>query len=889
MVCEEAHKSWRRRPRQRVGKLRTSSLSKRTPYLTRQLSMRVLDTQGSRGPPFWFGIGVRYLIIIDDLWDTCTWDIIKGTLPDGNNCSRILTTTEIEDLAMESCSYDSNYIFKMKPLGEDDSRKLFFSTVFGFLSNCPPDVSEVSYDIVRKCGGLPLAVVTIASLLATQLEKQDQWDYINSTLGYNLMANPNLEGMKQILNLCYNNFPQHLKACMLYVSKYKADNIIWKDDLVNQWIAEGFIYSVEGHDKEEISRAYFNELVGKKFIQPVHINDNGEVLSGVVHHMVLNLITYMSIEENFIIAIDHSQATTRLADKVRRLSIHFGNVEDATPPTNMRLSQVRTLSFWGALNCVSFIMGFQLLKVLILHFWGDEDSISFDVTKISELVRLTYLKITSNVTLKLPTHMQGLQYLETIKIDGKIGAVPSDIIHLPRLLQLSLPAKTNLPNGIAQLSTLRTLGYFYLTYNTTENLRSLGELTNLRDLQLTYSEINSNNMKNNMQYLGSILGKLCNLKSITLSSAGCPYQNTLHINSDTSTRISVHGWSSMSSPPALLERLELLPCVCIFSSLPNWIGQLANLCILKIGIREVTRNDFDVLGGLLCLTVLSLYVHTKPEERIVFDDARFITLKYLKFRYNGAWIKFEAGAMPNLRKLKLGFDVHRPDQHDTIPVGIEHLSRLEEISAKIMVACTADDLCRRYAKSALTDAIRMHPGHPTAIIRCVDGTFVTKDNNNVETREEEQMTLQKQHYIVKKGLIEKPVVPQKDPGERAHKSIETSFRGDYDGGNYSYRKLDGGGSTTIMCGGVYGSWWNFPSKQEDSGTMPVHIQKDEVRVIHDNSPPGLSSSQDESEAGEGRKSEDKGSRSGSSGGGFFGPAFHAVGGYIDRKLGLDRD
>uniref|UniRef100_A0A0D9Y0J8 Uncharacterized protein n=1 Tax=Leersia perrieri TaxID=77586 RepID=A0A0D9Y0J8_9ORYZ len=59
MVREEVHKSWRRRPRRRVGKLRTSSLSKRTPYLAHQLSMRVLDTQGSGGPPFRFGTGVR--------------------------------------------------------------------------------------------------------------------------------------------------------------------------------------------------------------------------------------------------------------------------------------------------------------------------------------------------------------------------------------------------------------------------------------------------------------------------------------------------------------------------------------------------------------------------------------------------------------------------------------------------------------------------------------------------------------------------------------------------------------------------------------------------------------------------------------------------------------
>nr|XP_015616919.1 disease resistance protein RGA5-like isoform X2 [Oryza sativa Japonica Group] len=715
----------------------------------------------------------RFLIVIDDLWATSTWDIIKCALPEGNKSSRILTTTEIEDLALQSCSYDLKFIFKMIPFGEDDSRKLLFSIVFGSHSKCPPEVSETLYDIVRKCGGLPLAIVTVASLLASQLDKLEQWDYINKSLGYSLMANPTLEGMKQLLNLCYNNLPQHLKACMLYLSMYQGDHIIWKDDLVNQWIAEGFICATEEHDKEEISRGYFDELVGRKIIQPVHIDDSGEVLSCVVHHIVLNFVTYKSIEENFIIAIDHSQATIRFADKVRRLSIHFNNVEDAPPPTNMRLFQVRTIAFFGVLKYMPFIMEFRLIKVLFLHFLGDEDSTGIvDLTKISELVRLRYLKVTSNATVKLPTRLQGLPYLETLKIDGKISEVPTDI-YLPGLLHLTLPAKTNLPSGIVHMTSLRTIEYFDLSCNSAENLWSLGELSNLRDLQLTYSEIHSDNLKDNMKYLGSILGKLRNLTSITLSPPGSSCPDTLHIDRDTKTRINVDGWSSVSSPPALLQRFELLPCVCIFSNLPNWIGQLGNLCILKIGIREVTSNNIDVLGVLPELTVLSLYVHTKPAERIVFDNAGFSILRYFKFICSVAWMKFEVGAMPSLRKLKLGFDVHRADQHDIIPVGIEHLSGLEEISAKIRVASTAHDHCRRFAESALTNAIRMHPGRPSVNIRCVDWTFDGMDVSNAGTREGECRILKKQQNIVKESSTEKSAVLEKDRGDGANKSDES--------------------------------------------------------------------------------------------------------------------
>ncbi|CAN6352241.1 unnamed protein product [Urochloa humidicola] len=290
----------------------------------------------------------RYLIIVEDLCATSTWDIVKRALPDSNCCSRILTTTEIEDLALHSCDHDPKHVYKMQPLGEDNSRKLFFSSVFGPQEECPPELREISHDVIRKCGGLPLAIVTVAGILSCQPGIQDRWDYVNKAIGYSLLTNPTLEGMKQVLDLSYNNLPQHLKACILYTGLYEEDIIIWKDDLVNQWIAEGFIQATEGQDKKESARSFFDRLISGKLILPVDINRNGEVLSCTVHHMVLNLvIRSKSIEENFVTAIHHSQASTTLADMVRRLSLQFGNAEDAMPPTNMRLSHVRTLAFWG--------------------------------------------------------------------------------------------------------------------------------------------------------------------------------------------------------------------------------------------------------------------------------------------------------------------------------------------------------------------------------------------------------------------------------------------------------------------------------------------------------------------------------------------------------------
>ncbi|XP_044984278.1 disease resistance protein RGA5-like isoform X1 [Hordeum vulgare subsp. vulgare] len=692
----------------------------------------------------------RYLIVIDDAWATQTWDIINRALPDANLCSGILITTEINDVALKCCGYDSKYVLTMKPLIDDDSSKLFFSTAYGPQLECPPELGELSKSIIRKCAGLPLAIVAVASLLS-RMNKPEQWNYVNKSLGYGLRANP-LEGMKQVLNLSYNNLPEHMKACVMYLGIYQENYIIPKDDLVKQWIAEGFIHATEEKDKEEISRNYFNELISSRMILPVHINDNDDVLSCSVHYMVLDFVSHKSTEENFVTPIDHCQTTARLADKVRRLSLHFGNAE-ATPPANMSLSQVRTLAFFGVFKCLPTIVEFGLLQVLILHLWGDDESISFDLTRISELFRLRYLHVTSNVTLEVQqTQIRGLQYLETLKIDSRVSAVLSDIVHLPSLLHLSLPVGTNLPNGIGQMTSLCTLGYFDLCANSVENVHSLGELKSLWDLRLTCSTVHSCHLKSKIDSVGSILAKLSNLRSLTLKPS------SILDAGPSSICISCDELSIVSPPPSFLRRFEWSPSICTFSSLPKWIRHLDKLCILKIGITELAWEDVDVLRGLPALTVLSLYVRAKPVERIVFNKTGFSVLKYFKFWCSVPWLEFEVDAMPNLRKLKLGFDANGADEHG--PVGIEHLSSLKEISVKIGGVST-DDPDRRAAESVLSHAINMHPTRPIFNIQCVDGMFTSKDDKN------SGVELQKQYKIMDEDSVEQRVVFQMGSSEDA--------------------------------------------------------------------------------------------------------------------------
>jgi hypothetical protein len=255
--------------------------------------------------------------------------------------------------------------FKIEPLNDGDSKKLFFNAVFGSEGEggCPKEFQVVADGIIRKCGGLPLLTLYIASLLLPNKPNPaiQQWEKVESSLPSTLRTNPTSQA--NALILAYNELPLHLKTCLLYFSMYPEGCTIWKDDLVKQWVAESF-------SAGDIELGYFDELVRRGMIQSVDTNYHGEVLSCTVNHMVLDLIRYKSMEDNFVITLNYLESTLGLPDKARRLSVQFGGAKGAKIPESIGMSQVRSLLFCGFSGCVPSILYCGLLRVLILHITG---------------------------------------------------------------------------------------------------------------------------------------------------------------------------------------------------------------------------------------------------------------------------------------------------------------------------------------------------------------------------------------------------------------------------------------------------------------------------------------------------------------------------------------
>jgi len=238
-----------------------------------------------------------------------------------------------------------------------------------------------------------------------------------------------------------------------------------------------------------------------------------------------------------------------------------------------------------------------------------------------------------------------------------------------------------------------------------EDIKGLSQLTDLKELDLSFSFRRYLYLMLECAYaLVSSIGMLRDLKLLVLACG---------IKSDGSDS----PLYTLQDPPPYLEVLDLRYWK--LNRVPRWIGELCFLRILSLHLLQLSSFDVCVLGELPSLVKANFHGLYVSQDKVVVSTALFPVLEDVTFwSYEQdvtAYLSFEAGAMPKLQRLTLGFAWK--EWMGASPVGMECLPCLQEIKVHPRSTSAESSKNRKDVhadvESAFKSAATLHPRHPS--------------------------------------------------------------------------------------------------------------------------------------------------------------------------------
>uniref|UniRef100_A0ACD5WD11 Uncharacterized protein n=1 Tax=Avena sativa TaxID=4498 RepID=A0ACD5WD11_AVESA len=636
-------------------------------------------------------VNKRYFIVIDDIWDTETWGIIRCAFMDSDCGSRIITTTRIFEVAQKAGD-----VYRIKPLSRKKSEELFYTRLSGDKNKCHYDQQvELSEKILRKCGGVPLAIIAIASLLASK--PMDDWSKVYNSIGFGSGHNKDVENMRKILLYSYYDMPSYLRTCLLHLSIHAEDAYIYKVDTIWKWMAEGFVHEEPDMGSFEVGKRYFDELINRSMIRPYQFKSHGPAIGCYVHDMVLDMICSLSKEENFVSILGSDEKHTSLQGNVRRLAIQSGVIDKDGPLASTRTQQLR---LFNATSCVIGVMppleNFQALRVLDLYECTYLDGHSCNLEHLGKLLQLRYLGLCGTPITKLPGEIGDLKFLQTLNIIAtRIRELPLGVSLLRQLrcLRMCL-CPVRVPEWIGNLTSLEHLAVDNVGQSP-NFVKELGKLTELRRLIINIGELGADSWK-----CKAFVESLDKLQKIQL----------LHISSREEANLDTH------VPSRQLRDLTLSTSS---PRLPAWINTslVPNLTYLSVTLKAVTAQDVVILGMLPELLTMELLVNTSKGGYSSPCECSEGAFPKLKHSDTPAPLLALKGAMPSVESVC--FEVYvrslKDSNFDFDFSSLGNLPLLEK--ATVDVVCTGATVREvEEAEAAVRRAVQVHPNRPFLVL-----------------------------------------------------------------------------------------------------------------------------------------------------------------------------
>ncbi|KAA3476404.1 disease resistance protein RGA2-like [Gossypium australe] len=532
-------------------------------------------------------VGKRFLLVLDDVWNEYDdkWDRLKQALQCGRKGSAVMVTTRLEKVALMMATTP---FYRLGCLSDDDSWSLFKRRAFGMGTNgSNANLETIGRQIVQRCGGVPLAIKAVGSILRFR-SQESEWLRVKDSEIWDLED----EGGRilAVLRLSYEHLPPYMRQCFSFCSIFPKDSVMTKDKLIGLWMANGFIPSRGALDLHDMGCEIFSDLTRRSFFQEIEEYVDGTVTCKM-HDLIHDLATSIMGQECCVVEPNEGSQIPKTA---RHLFVY-----NSSPSTNiMDLTTLQPLqslilgSYHVKLSNPSpFFSKQKYLKVLDFGF-------SFSNIAFKSSKHLRYLCLRCNHVKALPESTSSLHNLQTLNLKGchNLEMLPKGTKNLKNLRYLDIRgcwSLTSTPVALGQLSLLRKLSMFIVGKEEGCGIDELKELALEGELSIK----GLHNVKSSMEAKKANLIKKHNLRSLSLSWRVCGNENSHHQNDEEIL--------SALQPHSNLKKL----CIIDYQGLmfPYWMMDLLLPNLVEISLENCERcHQLPPLGKLRFLKVLNI-------------------------------------------------------------------------------------------------------------------------------------------------------------------------------------------------------------------------------------------------------------------------------------------
>ncbi|KAK3429295.1 hypothetical protein EUGRSUZ_E00715, partial [Eucalyptus grandis] len=578
-------------PRERVAKMRNDELLE-TLYKTQKEK--------------------KCIVVLDDIWTKEVWDSLRAAFPVKDTRSKLLITTRNKEVA----EYINAHCFlhELQCLSLKESWVLLKKRAFPEMKEITEDMKKLGDELLKKCEGLPLAIIVLGGLLAV-----NKWETVHRNI--NLYFRDKID-VFDVLAFSYNDLPWNLKPCLLYLVSFPEDLEIPVKRVLRMWIAEGFVpfdsSDEEGETTmEDVAEQYLMELVKRGLVQ-VRLNLIGNIKTCRLPNLMRDLCVFKARQEKFL---------------------SFHNIQQ----DNEREGSSSSMAIEVESTCKTRRLSLYFLRVLKLeHISMERGNLP---ESVGDLVHLRFLSLAKSECKGLPQSMGNLvcmEFLDLVMNKRTTVFMPNVLWKMRRLRYLRLPrnfdVEEKFPGGQKklQLSTLKNL-WTLRNFSTKKcDVNDLGKLIDLRKLSVFDDSDDPIELE--------IFSQLAELNWKHLRSSSFYVKRSEHLwTEDELSKMLNYGhicklflWGSIMKLP----RHKGLP------------QQLRKLVLLNSDLKEDPMPILEKLENLIFLMLSVGYC-----KEMVFSAGGFPQLKYLnlsEFFELEEW-RVAEGAMPHLSRLGIYF------------------------------------------------------------------------------------------------------------------------------------------------------------------------------------------------------------------------------------------